>query len=287
MSGRIWSGRAVAVVVCAAVFAGGCSSSGGDDVAESGSGDTTTSAVEATTTTVATGALDILVSNDDGYDAPGIDAVVEALRALPDTNVTVVAPAENQSGTGGNTTDGELTVTDEQTLSGYPVVAVQGFPADAVNYGLDEVLDETPDLVVTGINAGQNIGPLTDVSGTVGAAEAAAARGIPALASSQGLDADPPDYPAGVDEVLAWVDEHRDAILAGDAPVQVDNLNIPSCATGELRGQVEVPVATDDGGRAVNDVDCTSTAEDPVDDIAGFTTGFATLSVIEVGAAAG
>lgn len=286
MRGRVWIGRTAVVVLCGAAVAAGCSSEGGDD-GGSAAGDTTTSAVGNTTTSAAPETLDILVSNDDGFAAEGIDSLVQALTELPDTNVTVVAPAENQSGTGGQTTDGELTVTDEETLSGYPATAVQGFPADAVNYGLDEVLDEVPDLVITGINEGQNIGPLTAVSGTVGAASAAAARGIPALASSQGLDASPPDYASGVDEVLAWLDEHRDALLAGDAPVQVDNLNIPSCATGELRGDVEVPVATDDGGRAINDVDCTSTEEDPVDDIAGFTTGFATISVIEVEPAAG
>ncbi len=286
MRGRVWMGRTVVVVLCGAALAAGCSSDGGDD-GESAAADTTTSAVGNTTTSAAPETLDILVSNDDGFAAEGIDALVQALTELPDTTVTVVAPAENQSGTGGQTTDGALTVTDEETLSGYPATAVQGFPADAVNHGLDEVLDEAPDLVIAGINEGQNIGPLTAVSGTVGAASAAAARGIPALASSQGLDANPPDYATGVDEVLAWLDEHRDALLAGDAPAQVDNLNIPSCATGELRGDVEVPVATDDGGRAINDVDCTSTEEDPVDDIAGFTTGFATLSVIEVEPAAG
>ena len=130
MRGRMGRIGAGAVAVLGLVtFAAACSSSD-DRGSEESSAETT--AVEQTTTTVAAETLDILVSNDDGYDAEGIDAVVEALIALPDTNVTVVAPAENQSGSGGNTTPGELTATDEETLSGYPVTAVQGFPADAV-----------------------------------------------------------------------------------------------------------------------------------------------------------
>ncbi|MCB1016320.1 MAG: hypothetical protein KDB10_14570, partial [Acidimicrobiales bacterium] len=208
------------------------------------------------------------------------DAVVEALSALPDTNVVVVAPAENQSGTGGNTTPGALTATEEETLSGHPVTAVQGFPADSVNYGLENVVEEPPDLVVTGLNEGQNMGPVIDASGTVGAARAAVAAGIPALASSQGIDQEPPEFEAGVEQVVAWVEEHRDALVAGEADVVVTNLNIPSCAEGEVRGLVEVPAATDMGGRDYNAADCTSTEEDPPDDVGAFNVGFASIGVI-------
>src|SRR5690606_18860910 len=178
-------GAGAAALMCVALLAASCSSSD-DGGSEEASADTTAAeatAADATTTTAAAETLDILVSNDDGFDAEGIDAVVEALIALPDTNVTVVAPAENQSGSGGNTTPGELTATEEETLSGYPVTAVQGFPADAVNYGLENVVEEPPDLVVTGLNEGQNMGPIIDASGTVGAARAAVAQGIPALAT--------------------------------------------------------------------------------------------------------
>ena len=86
---------------------------------------TASSTEQATTTLPAT--LHILVTNDDGVGAPGIDAVVQALSALPATEVTVVAPATNQSGTGGQTTPGPLTVTDATTASGYPAKAVAGF----------------------------------------------------------------------------------------------------------------------------------------------------------------
>ena len=285
MRGRI--GWTLAVTVCVAALAVGCSSSddGGSNDAAS---DTTEAAAETTTTTAAPAeTLDILVSNDDGFDAEGIDAVVEALIALPDTNVTVVAPAENQSGSGGNTTPGELTATEEETLSGYPVTAVQGFPADAVNYGLENVVEEPPDVVITGLNEGQNMGPIIDASGTVGAARAAAAQGIPALATSQGIDSEPFDYETGVTFVLEWVEENRDALVAGDAAVEVTNLNVPSCATGEARGVVEVPPAADMGDRDYNAADCTSTEEAPADDVGAFNVGLASIGVIPLEPAAG
>jgi len=275
---RIWMGRAVVVLVCGAFVAAGCSSDSGGDGA---SGDTTTTSVaEATTTTAAAETLDILVSNDDGYQGEGLDAVVQALSELPDTTVTVSAPADDRTGTGGQTTDGPLTATDEETLSGFPVTAVQGFPADSVNYALDEVLDEAPDLVITGLNKGQNMGPIIDASGTVGAARAAVAASIPALATSQGIDAEPPDYASGVEFILQWLDENREALIAGDATVEVTNLNIPTCATGEVRGLVEVPPAADMADRDYNAADCASTEEDPPDDVGAFNIGFASIGPI-------
>ena len=279
-TGRIGAG-AVALVGLVA-FAAACSSDDGGS--EGASAETT--AVEQTTTTAAAETLDILVSNDDGYQGEGLDAVVEALSALPDTTVTVSAPAEDRTGTGGNTTPGELTATEEETLSGHPAYAVDGFPADSVNYALDNVLDEPPDVVITGLNAGQNMGPLIDASGTIGAARAAVAAGIPALATSQGIDTDP-DYASGVTFVLDWVEENRDALIAGDADVVVTNLNIPSCAEGEVRGLVEVPPAGDMAGRDYNAADCTSTEEDPTDDVGAFNIGFASIGEIPAQPAAG
>jgi 5'-nucleotidase len=242
------------------------------------SNDTTTaSSTEPATTIVAT-PLRILVTNDDGVGAPGIDAVVEALRSLPDTEVTVVAPADNKSGSGGQTTQGTLTATDATTASGYPATAIAGFPADTVIWALDQGgVPQRPHLVVSGINAGQNVGPAVQISGTVGAAEAAASRGVPALAASQGL-ADPPDYPSGVAQVLSWLGLHRAELLAGDPPVSVTNLNVPTCTTGVVRGVVEEPVAPDAGERNVVTVDCLSTKTDFVDDIDAFINGYAVLS---------
>jgi 5'-nucleotidase len=275
---------AAAVVVLLALFGAAC---GGDDGEDAGStSSSTTTSAEATTTTAAE-VLTVLVSNDDGYAAPGIDAVVRALTALPDTEVVVVAPLENQSGSGSKTTEGELSVTDVETASGYPAKAVDGFPADSVNWALGGGIDVTPDVVVTGVNSGQNLGAVgNQLSGTIGAARAGAAKGIPALASSTATEAgeDPAAYDLAAEYVVAWIEEHRKALLDGTltgSELLLQNLNVPVCTTGAIRGEVEVPMATGTEG-AIAAQDCTSTLEDPPDDIIGFNNGFVTLSDVTV-----
>ena len=126
-------------------------------------------------------ALRILVTNDDGVKAEGIDAVVEALRQDPNNEITVSAPAENQSGRGDQRreTPPPIEGADSTTLSGYPATAVNGYPADSVVYALDNLYpNEPPHVVLSGINEGQNVGNimglLSQVSGTVGAAKTAA-----------------------------------------------------------------------------------------------------------------
>lgn len=271
--------------VSLAVLAGavGCSSEDSEDSTAT----STTAAAEETTTT-APEVLTILVSNDDGYGAPGIDAVVRALDELPDTEIVVVAPAENQSGSGSNTTEGGLEVTEVETASGFPVTAVAGFPADAVNWALDGGIAVTPDLVVSGINSGQNLGAVGDqLSGTVGAARAAAAAGIPAVATSTAFN-DAVDYDLAAEYVVAWVEENREALLAGELAgdeVLLQGLNIPHCAVGEIRGVIEVPMSAESDG-AIADQDCTSTLEDPADDITAFNNGFVSLSDLPLRAAA-
>jgi 5'-nucleotidase len=214
------------------------------------------------------------VSNDDGVGAPGIDSLVQALRAEPNVEVTVVAPADNKSGSGSSTSSG-ATATNATTLSGFPATAVNGFPADAVNYGLDSVVKDKPDVVITGTNQGQNIGPFVDVSGTVGAARA-------------GLG-DPVDFAAATKQAIEWLREHRDALLAGGpAPTTVDNLNAPTCSAGEVRGLAEVPAdPTAPNDQALAKVDCTSTVAQPSTDVAAFNAGFATLSHVPLTPATG
>jgi 5'-nucleotidase len=270
--------RRLGIAVAAAlVLAGGC---GGDD---SGSEDVTpTSApspADATTTTEADEpVLRILVTNDDGVGALGIDALVDALRALPATEVTVVAPLENASGSGGRTTDGLLTAEESSTASGYSATAVTGFPADTIIWAIDGGnVSPRPHLVMSGINEGQNLGSvIVDLSGTVGAARAAAQRGIPAVALSQGLAAEP-DYASGVEAALAWLAEHRAELLARGTettePAQVVNINIPTCPEGEPRDAVEVPLAGPEVDQSVP-VDCVTPYANPTSDIDAFVNGY-------------
>lgn len=226
-------------------------------------------------------ALTVLVTNDDGVSAPGIDAVVRGLRTLPHTRVTVVAPLTNQSGTGGKTTPGALTVTRTTTASGFPAQAVAGYPADTVIWAVKEHgLPFRPDLVVSGVNFGQNIGPLANLSGTVGAAREAVRLGIPALAASQGIDNGlSPDFPLGVAQVLAWVKSHRTTLVThGYKTPPRGNLNVPTCASGHVRGPVTAPLAKSLDGISVTTVHCSSKASQYHDDAQAFVLGYAVIS---------
>ena len=227
--------------------------------------------------------LTILVTNDDGVSAPGINATVQALTALPHTKVTVVAPPANQSGTGAKVTGGTLTVTDATTASGYPAKAVAGYPADTIIWAIDDHgVPQRPDLVVSGINFGENIGPLASLSGTVGAAQTALARGIPALAVSQGVDnGQQPNFSQGAKYLVAWVQAHRKALVAakkGTAAKTNGNLNVPTCVTGHIRGPVTVALGTTLTGYSIGTVDCSSTAAKPKNDVQAFVDGFASLT---------
>jgi 5'-nucleotidase len=266
------------VLVVAAMLAAGC---GGDD--DGGDAAAPQSGERETTTTAPAEPLQILVTNDDGVGAEGIDVLVEALRAVDGVEVTVVAPADQQSGTGGSVTEGPVETSETTTASGYEARAVAGFPADTIRVAFDE-LALTPDLVVSGINEGQNLGPVVDISGTVGAARAAARRGVPALAVSQGLGQDL-DYDVAAGLVVDWLNDNMDALRAGEVPADtVNNLNVPTCDTGELRGQVEVASAT--GGNPLSPSDCTSTAEGATDDVTAFANGYATLTEVPLEPAA-
>ena len=260
----------VAVLVVAVAVALAACGGGGDDDDASNDADSDV--------------LRILVTNDDGVTGEGIDALVAGLETLPDVEVTVVAPAEDRSGTGDTVSDTPPTASETTLLGGHQAVAVAGFPADSVLYALDKVLDQRPHVVVSGVNKGQNLGPVVFASGTVGAARTAAGRGVPALAVSQGL-ADPPDYAAAVELALDWVTDHRKDLLVGEVQTEtIANMNVPTCATGEVRGLVDVPSATDGGERMFNPPDCTSTENHPADDIDGFLNGYATLANVPLDA---
>jgi len=244
------------------------------------------------------GVLQILVTNDDGVGAPGIDVLVQALIADPNNEVVVCAPAENKTLVGDSTVEedpqrcGTGAAMPSSTASGYDAAtwAVDGCPADAVNYALSNLYPGgSPDVVLSGINEGTNVGNLdsngllSQVSGTVGAAKTAACAGVPALAASQG-DGEVIDYPSGLAAVLQWLGDHRAALLAGEVPVEnITSINIPSCdGNGEIRGTVEVPLATEnpDGYVVSGPQDCTSTLENPSNDVEAFFNGYTAVTPV-------
>ena len=122
----------------------------------------------------------ILIANDDGYLAPGLAALVKACEGLGELDV--VAPEQNASGTSNSLTLGRpLTV--HTAANGF--LYINGTPSDCVHLALTGVLPQRPDLVVSGINNGANMGDDTLYSGTVAAAMEGFLFGIPAIAFSQ------------------------------------------------------------------------------------------------------
>lgn len=170
--------------------------------------------------------MKILVSNDDGYLAPGIIALVDALS--PIAEIVVVAPDSNRSGSSNSLTlNRPLSV--QRAENGF--YFVNGTPSDCVHVALTGGLAFKPDLIVSGINQGQNMGDDTLYSGTVAAATEGFLFGIPAIAFSQvnpgwaHLDA------AG--RIAREFVEQRSDVLAGPYLL---NVNIPNLPYEEIKG---------------------------------------------------
>jgi 5'-nucleotidase len=127
--------------------------------------------------------MKIIVTNDDGVQAPGILALASALRRIGD--VQVIGPALNQSATGHKKTlFQDIPVNEVALADGTPALAVSGSPADCIALAALGMVDWPPDIVVSGINRGPNMGQDITYSGTVTAALEAAIQGVPAVAVS-------------------------------------------------------------------------------------------------------
>jgi len=171
----------------------------------------------------------ILISNDDGVRAPGLAAVAQILQAIGD--VVIVAPAENQSGKGHSITITEPIFRDEFTLpNGLKAIGLTATPVSTVKVALKNILTEQPDLVVSGINRGYNLGYSAYLSGTVGAAREGAMAGIPAIAAS--LAGGTSDYMHAAEAVL---DVARRVKQWGLPPHTFINVNVPPGAPKGLR----------------------------------------------------
>ena len=171
----------------------------------------------------------ILVSNDDGYLAPGLQALVEVARRFGD--VTVVAPEQNHSGASNSLTLARpLSVS--QAANGY--CFVNGTPTDCVHIALTGLLDPLPDLVLSGINNGQNMGDDTLYSGTVAAAMEGHLFGIPSIAFSlvdKGW--------AHLDGAAHWAGRLLQRYLQAPLPRSLLlNVNLPNLAAKDVCGWV-------------------------------------------------
>ncbi len=189
----------------------------------------------------------ILVTNDDGVGAPGLAALTRALlrwtkEAGSDGpgaphEIVVVAPSSNYSGAGaavGSVTDGTAIPYRRAVVEGAETVEAYGLdasPALSVIAGALGAVGPKPDLVVSGINHGVNVGRSILHSGTVGAALTASQLGISALAVSLRAGADPDPWESAADLAVALLP------LLVDAPVRtVLNLNVPHLALSDIRG---------------------------------------------------
>jgi 5'-nucleotidase len=201
--------------------------------------------------------LHILLTNDDGHEAPGIQTLYRALKQS-DHRVSLVAPSSERSATG-------MSIT---TRSNMPVVQleegiwhVDGHPADSVQVALHHLLHEDPpDIVLSGINFGPNLGIFLHASGTIGAALMALLNGLPAIAVSAGMhfserELDPRPFPS-THEVLEPAAEFTlsviDALLASHLPGKdllpagvLLNINYPALPADVIRG-VLYPKVSDD-----------------------------------------
>jgi 5'-nucleotidase len=169
----------------------------------------------------------ILVSNDDGYLAPGLQALADVARRFGE--ITVVAPEQNHSGASNSLTLARpLSV--NRAANGY--FFVNGTPTDCVHIALTGLLDHRPDLVVSGINNGQNMGDDTLYSGTVAAAMEGHLFGIPSIAFSlvdKGW--------THLDAAAQWVARVLERYAAAPLPAPLLlNVNLPNRPATEVRG---------------------------------------------------
>ena len=176
----------------------------------------------------------ILLTNDDGIHAPGL-TVLEAIAAALSDDVTIVAPETDQSGVAHS-----LSLSDPLRLReiGPRHYAVQGTPTDCVIMGVRKIMaGGRPDLILSGVNRGQNVAEDVTYSGTIAAAIEAALLGIPAIALSQAF------WGPDGDKALFWdcARDHAPPLIgkilkAGIAPGTLVNVNFPACVAGNVAG---------------------------------------------------
>jgi 5'-nucleotidase len=171
--------------------------------------------------------MHILISNDDGYRAPGLSCLANALQTAG--KVTVVAPDRDRSGASNSLTlDSPLRARTAE--NGY--IYVEGTPTDCVHLAITGLLEQEPDMVVSGINAGANLGDDVIYSGTVAAAMEGRFLGLPAIAVSL-VSSQPGHFDTAARVVLDLLER-----LKGE-PVPAEtilNVNVPDLPYDELRG---------------------------------------------------
>jgi 5'-nucleotidase len=164
----------------------------------------------------------VLVTNDDGYDAPGLAVLADIARDLFGPEVYVVAPDVERSGSGHSITLRQRVSVSRRAERGW---ALGGTPADCVRVGVNALLPAPPQLVLSGVNRGFNLGTDVYYSGTVSAAIEACMGGLPAVAVSA---EDPGDRQTPREPVEAFLPDILRAVVAHGLPRRtLLNVNIP------------------------------------------------------------
>jgi 5'-nucleotidase len=171
--------------------------------------------------------MKILLSNDDGYQAPGLKALVDGLS--PIAEITVVAPDRDRSGASNSLTL-EVPIRAHREPNGF--IRVGGTPTDCVHLAITGLLEEEPDMVIAGINAGANLGDDVLYSGTVAAATEGRFLGLPALALSM-ASGNPEHYATGARVAQEMVQHLQVEPLPHDT---ILNINIPDLPWDEIQG---------------------------------------------------
>ncbi len=171
--------------------------------------------------------MKILLSNDDGYQAPGLLALADALSTLAE--IVVVAPDQDRSGASNSLT---LVNPLRARIMENGFIRVDGTPTDCVHLAITGLLEEEPDLVVSGINAGPNMGDDVLYSGTVAAATEGRFLGLPAIAISMNSH-EPEHVDTGARVALELVQRLSRTPLTENV---ILNVNVPDLPYGELRG---------------------------------------------------
>jgi 5'-nucleotidase len=173
--------------------------------------------------------MNILISNDDGYQARGIQVLAGALSAV--ANVTVVAPERDRSGASNSLTL-DAPIRARRADNGY--TCVDGTPTDCVHLAITGLLETEPDMVVAGINAGANMGDDVLYSGTVAAAMEGRFLGFPALAVSL---AHGPGGPTHFETAAQVTVDLVSRVLGGALPADtILNVNVPDIPLDEIKG---------------------------------------------------
>ena len=171
----------------------------------------------------------ILLTNDDGFDAAGLQALIDALDQMAD--LIVVAPAFERSGASHSISVYHDLALQERDPDRY---AFDGTPVDCVQFALRNLVNRKPDLIISGINHGANLGNDTLYSGTVGAAMAGCAEGITALAVSLVNYRHHTHYFETAVSLVVRLVKQRHAL--GGFHNRVLNINVPNVPIGELKG---------------------------------------------------